>query len=274
MWPQKMVIDKAHVMSLNVVDLKKLCTKYELPASGMKANLRNRILEYLKSGKSAQENKSTVVSTKQRGLKVLKKEEMLSSHSWKAAGQGKSVTEVAMQRAKKTIKMNIGGWEGEVTVEKEEPKVVKSKGPIKRKKKRVGLNNRRPGYKSKAVKRQMRPQRNYQTRQVQKKDWKSGQRNQNWSRNGGRGYEQERKLNRNGNRGPQQQQGAQSWLFAGSNVSRGRAPPSKKRSLFIRPSGANKRPLGEDRSRIGQSRGGWQNRKRGNNNYNGRAGRR
>jgi len=70
MWRKKMVIDEAYVMSLTVVSLKKLCLQYKLTTKGMKANLRNRILEHLKLGKYDQGPKSVVMPTKQGKLNV------------------------------------------------------------------------------------------------------------------------------------------------------------------------------------------------------------
>jgi len=48
MWHETMLVNEVNVMSFNVVSLKELCLKYKLATEGMKANLRNRILEHLK----------------------------------------------------------------------------------------------------------------------------------------------------------------------------------------------------------------------------------
>jgi len=45
------VIDEKHVMSLKVVGLKELCTKFKLSSKGKKAVLQDRILEHLQLGK-------------------------------------------------------------------------------------------------------------------------------------------------------------------------------------------------------------------------------
>lgn len=50
---KKLVINEEHVMSLRVVDLKKLCTKYKLAKRGRKVILQDRILEHLQLGKYA-----------------------------------------------------------------------------------------------------------------------------------------------------------------------------------------------------------------------------
>jgi len=50
---KKLVIDEDHVMSLKVVGLRKLCTKYKLAKKGRKAELQDRILEHLQLGKYA-----------------------------------------------------------------------------------------------------------------------------------------------------------------------------------------------------------------------------
>jgi len=50
---KKLVINEEHVMSLKVVGLKKLCTKYKLTKGGRKAVLQDRILEHLQLGKYA-----------------------------------------------------------------------------------------------------------------------------------------------------------------------------------------------------------------------------
>lgn len=52
---KKLVIDEEHVMSLKVVDLRKLCMKYKLAKKGRKAALQNRILEQLQLGKYAKQ---------------------------------------------------------------------------------------------------------------------------------------------------------------------------------------------------------------------------
>jgi len=58
-----MLVDEVNIMSLNVVSLKELCLKYNLITRGLKASLRNRILEHLKLEK--EKPKSVVLPIKQ-----------------------------------------------------------------------------------------------------------------------------------------------------------------------------------------------------------------
>jgi len=63
MWHERMLVNEVNVMSFNVVSLKELCLKYKLTTEGMKASLRNRILEHLKLEK--EKPKSVVLPIKQ-----------------------------------------------------------------------------------------------------------------------------------------------------------------------------------------------------------------
>jgi len=63
MWHNNLLVNEVNVMSLNVVSLKELCLRYKLTTEGMKATLRNRVLEQLKLEK--EKPKSVVLPTKQ-----------------------------------------------------------------------------------------------------------------------------------------------------------------------------------------------------------------
>jgi len=56
---KKVVINEEHVMSLKVVDLKKICKKYKLSQKGKKAVLQDCILEHLQLGKFAVTDETT-----------------------------------------------------------------------------------------------------------------------------------------------------------------------------------------------------------------------
>lgn len=105
---KKKVIDEKHIMSLKVVGLKKLCTRYKLTKKGRKAILQDRILEHLQLGKYATEalpieepepEQANLTAPKPEELKVQEKKQQQAEVNLvevenKGAGQLKAAREL------------------------------------------------------------------------------------------------------------------------------------------------------------------------------------
>jgi len=128
--------------------------------------------------------------------------------------------------------------------------------------------NKRPGIfrstfsKSKAVKRQMSSQTNYQQRNQQRRPqnqvWERSQPIQSW--NGDRSFRQNRISQ--GNRHGFQTEGFNSWLMPRKNDGGLKPIQNKKRSLFISRSNANGQRSGQDSGRERRSRDSSMRRRR------------
>jgi len=267
------LIDEAYVMSLTVVSLKRLCSKYKLTSKGIKGNLRNRLFEHLHLGKYAQEGKSTKVSTKQGKLKVQKKKVEQRSSAAKRKTKTTLNVEKGYATKKRALKVEtnkvVSGSHKEpatTTISTNWKKVIpkrrnvlyKKQESMKSKLKNAWVKSRVTLSKSKAVKRQLSTQKNYRPRQVQNKGWRNEQLDQKWNMSGGR----------------VSQQVYQSWLLPGLIGGRSNSLQHQKRSLFIGSCGLGERRSGGDRSSERLNRSCWQSRNRGSNIRNERGVRR
>jgi len=255
MWRKRTLVDEAHVMSLNVVSLKELCLQYKLTTKGMKANLRNRILEHLKLGKYAQSAASEttkktvddVVSMKTADKGEMRKVDKATVVKNSTTTVGKNSTTLGFKNRMPVLK--------KVQARRNNQAIKKWVKPTTKvgqwnKKKRSGIS-RSTFPKSKAMKRQMSSHKTYQQRRTQKQVWERSQPIQSWR--GNRSSQQNRNCQGN-NHGFQNEGLTSSWLIPGKNDGRSKRIQNQKRSFFITGYNANGQRSGGDQGWERQSR--------------------
>jgi len=247
MWRKRTLVDEVHVMSLNVVSLKELCLKYKLTTKGMKANLRNRILEHLKLGKYAQNTASETTNKTDDDVdstKTVDKDEMRKMDKTTVVKNSKTL---AFKNRMPVLKKVHARRNNQATKKWAKPttKVVQWNT-----KKRPGIY-RSTFSKSKAVKREMSSHKTYQQRRPQNQVWEKNQPIQSWR--GNRSSQQNRNSQWN-SQGVQNKSLTSSWVIPGKNDGRSKRIHNQKRSFFITGYNANGQKSGGDPGWERQSR--------------------